>query len=166
MILKEGCYLSSTLTVCSITWGQFDLQYCGIQKHFKSFQEIWSALHDFVLSCGGYNVSFKAVENKEASGWFPGYGFHLGCGWKKWNCMSNCMRFSDNYNSSSTPLFSFLATQRHLAFPGQGSDPSDSWSLHHSCGDAKSLTHCAGWDWTCVPALQRCSRSLCHSENW
>lgn len=50
-----------------IALGQFDLQYSGIQQHFKLFQEIWSALHDFVLSCGGYNVRFKAVENKGPS---------------------------------------------------------------------------------------------------
>lgn len=46
-----------------IALGQFDLQYSGIQQHFKLFQEIWSALHDSVLSCGGSNLRFLAVEN-------------------------------------------------------------------------------------------------------
>ena len=48
-----------------IALGQFDLQYSGIQQRFKLFQEIWSALHDSVLSCEGSNVRFLAVENKE-----------------------------------------------------------------------------------------------------
>jgi len=41
-------------------------------------------------------------------------------------------------------LFSFLATPWHMEFPGQGSDQSHSFDLRHSCGNTKSLTHCAG----------------------
>lgn len=65
--MKTFILLSITLTVYSIALGQFDLQCCGTQQHLKSFQEIWSALHVFVLSCGGYSVRFKAVENKVPS---------------------------------------------------------------------------------------------------
>ena len=32
----------------------------------------------------------------------------------------------------------------HMEFPGQGSDLNHSCSLHHSCGNARSLLHCAG----------------------
>ena len=37
----------------------------------------------------------------------------------------------------------FLATLQHTEFLGQGSDPSCSCNLSHSCGNAGSLTHCA-----------------------
>ena len=40
-------------------------------------------------------------------------------------------------------FFSFLATSWHMEFPGQGSDPSHSCNLRHSCGNTGSLTHCA-----------------------
>ena len=40
-------------------------------------------------------------------------------------------------------FFSFLAALRHMEFPGQGSDPSHICSLHCSCSNARSLTHCA-----------------------
>ena len=39
-------------------------------------------------------------------------------------------------------LFSFLAAPRHMEFMGQGSDPSHSHDLSHSCSNAGSLTHC------------------------
>ena len=38
----------------------------------------------------------------------------------------------------------FMASPQHLELPGQGSDPSRSWNLHHRGGNAGSLTHCAG----------------------
>ena len=38
----------------------------------------------------------------------------------------------------------FLAALQHIEFPYQGSDPSHSFNLHHCCGNAMSLTHCAG----------------------
>ena len=41
-------------------------------------------------------------------------------------------------------FFSFLATPRHMEFPGQGSDPSHSCYLNCSFSNAGSLTHCAG----------------------
>lgn len=65
--MKTFISLSITLTVYCIALGQFDLQYCGLQQHLKSFQEIQSALHDFVLSCGRHSMRFKAVRNKEPS---------------------------------------------------------------------------------------------------
>ena len=36
-----------------------------------------------------------------------------------------------------------LASLQHMEFPGQGSYPSCTCDLHHSCGNAGSLTHCA-----------------------
>ena len=41
-------------------------------------------------------------------------------------------------------LFSFLAAPWHMEFPGQESNMSRSGDLHHSCGNAGSLTHCSG----------------------
>ena len=52
--------------------------------------------------------------------------------------------------SSSSPwLFSlflvfFWLPCRHMKFLGQGSDLSQNLDLSHSCGNARSLTHCAG----------------------
>ena len=40
-------------------------------------------------------------------------------------------------------FFLFLATPQRMEFPGQGSDPSCSCNLSHSCGNTRSLTHCA-----------------------
>ena len=58
-------------------------------------------------------------------------------------------------------LFS-LAASWHMAFPGQGSDPSCSLELRHGCGHAGFLNPvCRATDRTCNPALQRCHRSLC-----
>ena len=39
--------------------------------------------------------------------------------------------------------FSFLACLWHIEFQGQRSDPSRSWDLSYSCGNAGFLTHCA-----------------------
>ena len=41
-------------------------------------------------------------------------------------------------------LFAFLANPWHIEFPGQGLDLSCSCDPSHSCGNARSLTHCAG----------------------
>ena len=38
----------------------------------------------------------------------------------------------------------FLAAPCHMELPGQGSDLNHSHELSCSCGNAKSLTHCAG----------------------
>ena len=38
----------------------------------------------------------------------------------------------------------FLVAPWHMEFPGQGSDPSCSFDLSHSCSNAESSTHCAG----------------------
>ena len=44
-------------------------------------------------------------------------------------------------------FYLFLAAPWHMELPGQGSDPSSSHNLSHSCGNAGSLTHCArGWN--------------------
>ena len=40
-------------------------------------------------------------------------------------------------------FFSFLATPWHMEFSGQGLDPSHNCDLNRSCGNTKSLTHCA-----------------------
>ena len=40
-------------------------------------------------------------------------------------------------------FFLFLATSWHMEPLGQGSDPRHSRNLSHSCGNARSLTHCA-----------------------
>ena len=63
-------------------------------------------------------------------------------------------------------LFHFLAALRHMEFPGQGSDPSHSHGLGHSCGNARSLTHCVGPG--IEPAIQHSKRLLIplhHSRN-
>ena len=39
---------------------------------------------------------------------------------------------------------SFLSAPRHMDFPGQGTDLNRRYSLSHSCGNARSLTHYAG----------------------
>ena len=39
-------------------------------------------------------------------------------------------------------FFFFLAAQRYMEFPGQGSDPSHSFDLHRSCGNAGSSWGC------------------------
>lgn len=98
--MKTFILLSISLTVYSIALGQFDLQYCGTQQHLKSFQEIRSAWHDFVLSCGGYGVRFKAIENKVPSRRFQGCGFYFGWGWNERNLFlwDICVRFHDKYN--------------------------------------------------------------------
>ena len=41
-------------------------------------------------------------------------------------------------------LFSFLAAPQHVEFPSQGSDLGHSCNLSRRCGNARSLTHCAG----------------------
>ena len=41
-------------------------------------------------------------------------------------------------------LLPFLATPRHMELPGQGSELSRNCDPSHSCGNARSLTHCAG----------------------
>ena len=59
--------------------------------------------------------------------------------------------------------FSFLATLWHMEFPGQEAELSHSYVLHHSYGDAGSLTHCAGSqiNQTSIPGLQRCRQNCC-----
>ena len=47
-----------------------------------------------------------------------------------------CISFFINF-------FSFFTSPQHMEFLGQGWDLSCSFHLHHSCGNARSLTHCA-----------------------
>ena len=49
------------------------------------------------------------------------------------------------FDFSFFPLFFFyfLATPWNMDFPGQGSDPSGSYSICCSCSNNRSLTHCA-----------------------
>ena len=50
----------------------------------------------------------------------------------------------------------FLATLWHMELLGQGSDPSQGCNLSLGCGNARSLTHCAGQGYqTRVPVLWR-----------
>ena len=42
-------------------------------------------------------------------------------------------------------VFPFLAAPPHMDFLGQGSDPSHSCNLSHSCCNARPLTHRACW---------------------
>ena len=48
------------------------------------------------------------------------------------------------FHSCHTFFFFFFATQQHMEFPGQGSDPSYSCSLCRRCSNAGFLTHCTG----------------------
>ena len=58
--------------------------------------------------------------------------------------------------------FFLSATPWHMEFSGQGSDPSCSGDLLHSCSNARSLnTLCQAEDRTCVLVLQRCGQSRC-----
>ena len=41
-------------------------------------------------------------------------------------------------------FFPFFTATWHMELPGQGSDPSHSRKLSHSCGNTGLLTHCAG----------------------
>ena len=52
------------------------------------------------------------------------------------------------YNCFIFKIFNF-------EFPGQGSDLSQSCDLSHSCGNTKSLTHCAGLG---IKPVSRCSQ--------
>ena len=62
-------------------------------------------------------------------------------------------------------FFSFLANPRHMEFLGQGSDPSHSVNPSHSCGNARSLTHCTRpGGRTCIPVLSRLPILLHHSR--
>ena len=56
--------------------------------------------------------------------------------------------------------FHFFDRLWHMEFLGQGSDPSHSLDLSHSCDNPGSLTPCAG-DRTCHPARQRHCQSCC-----
>ena len=56
--------------------------------------------------------------------------------------------------------FYFLATPWHMEFCGQGSDPSRSHKLSHSCGNAGSLTRCRAGDQTCIPGFPRGCQSV------
>ena len=52
-----------------------------------------------------------------------------------------------SYKADFTSLFiyfNFSAALRHMELPGQGSDPSHSCNLSHSCGNPRSFTSCAG----------------------
>ena len=52
-------------------------------------------------------------------------------------------------------------------FPGKGSDPSRSLDLHHNCGNARPLTHSAGWGLNLHPgAAETPPIPLCHSMNF
>ena len=58
--------------------------------------------------------------------------------------------------------FFFPAALQPMEFQGQGSDPSRICDLHHSCGNATSLTHCAGLGIKpVVPVFQRHLGSHC-----
>ena len=61
---------------------------------------------------------------------------------------------------------SFLANPWHMAFPGQGSNPSWSCNLYHSCSNTRSLTHRTrpGIESASLP-LQRQSSLLHHGRN-
>ena len=48
------------------------------------------------------------------------------------------------FNPSPPSPPPYLPPRWHLEFLGQGSDPNCNFSLSHSCGNAGSLTHCAG----------------------
>ena len=58
----------------------------------------------------------------------------------------------------SDALFIFFFSDRPTAYRvlGQGSDLSHTRDLSHSCGNARSLTHCASnRDCTCIPLFPR-----------
>ena len=57
---------------------------------------------------------------------------------------------------------SFSAAPQHVECRGQGSDPSRSVDLHHSCGNAGSLTHVLGWGLNLRPETPLI---LCNSRN-
>ena len=71
--------------------------------------------------------------------------------WLMFELISMCSFFSP-----------FLAALRHMALPGQGSDPSCSLSLSLSCGNAGSFNLlCRTGDLTYIPVFPKCHRSSC-----
>ena len=61
-------------------------------------------------------------------------------------------------------FFFCLPALWHMEFPGQGSALSPSFHWSHSCGNAGSLTHCAGRGLNLCPgAPQTWLITLCHS---
>ena len=65
-----------------------------------------------------------------------------------------------------SPLLCFSATPQRMEFPGEGSDPSHSCNLCHSCHNTGSLTHCPGWGSNLCPStLETLLIPVHHSEN-
>ena len=65
-------------------------------------------------------------------------------------------------------FFSFFGhTHGIWKFPGQGSNPSHCFDLHHSCSNTRSLTHGSGLGIEPVPPQWQCHipNLLCHSGN-
>ena len=56
-------------------------------------------------------------------------------------------------------IFSSWAAPQHIEFLGQGSDPSRSWDLSHSCSNTAPLSHCAG---LAIKPASQCSRDATH----
>ena len=67
-----------------------------------------------------------------------------------------------SYDGSGGNFVVVVATLWHMEFLGQGSDPSRSWNLYHSCGNVRSSNPlCLAGDQTCVLVLQRSRWSCC-----
>ena len=62
-------------------------------------------------------------------------------------------------------FFPLLATPQHMEFPGQGSDPSQSCNVCHSCSNTGSFNPlCQAGYWTCILVLLRYHRSCCATD--
>ena len=60
-------------------------------------------------------------------------------------------------------FFFFWSVPQHMEFPGQRSDQSQSRNLCSSCGNSRSLTHCAGLGNLCLYAAETPLIPLHHS---
>ena len=84
--------------------------------------------------------------------------------------MSLCKLFFFCVPSPPPRPVPFLAILQHIEFLGQGSNLSWRCDLHHSCGNARSLTHCVGMGIKFLSLLlqRHCGNSsagcFCHLE--
>ena len=79
-----------------------------------------------------------------------------------WDTLVKVVNTSRHMGQKHEFFSSFLTTPQPMAFPGQGSDPSHSRDLHHSCGNARSVNPlCRVRNWTGILVLQRYRQSRC-----
>lgn len=119
-------------------------------------------LRDFILG-NPYWSSFKFTDYflcyRHSAIWAQLVNFHFGY------FLFSVLKFP--FLSFFFFFFSLLATLRHMEFLSQRSDPSCSFDLSHSCGDAGSLTHLLDQGLNLQPSAPKMLPiSLFHSRNF